>query len=205
MKLYGTKTSPYSRVIRVVIFEKKLDKQIEFIWIKTRVPNDPMLNINLSGRVPFLLLDDGTGIEDTPVLVQFLDTLKTPAIFNHGIGSFDLNYLRLEAMTRSLLDGVSVWLREIRRPSNEQSPTILLHEQARSTRLVSYFNEIAAELHLNDSLNLAQLYLFVALDLERQIPLFKWRAQNSNLVKWYDKIETQPSVRSSWQDIRTGK
>jgi glutathione S-transferase len=164
-----------------------------------------MLNINLSGRVPFLLLDDGTGIEDTPVLVQFLDSLKAPVIFDHGIGRFDLNYLRLEAMTRSLLDGVSVWLREIRRPSNEQSPTILLHEQARSTRLVSYFNEISAELHLNGSLNLAQLYLFVALDLERQIPSFKWRTQNSNLVKWYDKIETQPSVRSSWQDIRTGK
>ena len=89
MKLYGTKTSPYARIIRIVIFEKKLENKIELVWAKTRVPGDPMLKFNLSGRVPFLLLDDGIGIEDTPVLVQFLDSLKNPILFSHGTGKFD--------------------------------------------------------------------------------------------------------------------
>ena len=199
MKLYGTKTSPYSRIIRVVIFEKKLDDQIELIWTKTRVPDDPILNLNPSGRVPFLLLDDGTGIEDTPVLVQFLDTLKTPLIFAHGLKDFDLEYLRLEAKARSILDGTSVWVREIRRPSNEQSPTILLHEQNRADRLTSYFDKIVEDPLLSGTINLAQLYLFAALDLERLIPSFSWRKGNSNLIKWHEQMQAHPSVQSSWQ------
>ena len=50
MKLYGTTTSPYARIARVVVFEKHLQNNIEFIWIKTRIPNDPFLSINPSGR-----------------------------------------------------------------------------------------------------------------------------------------------------------
>ncbi len=199
MKLYGTKTSPYARIIRIVIFEKKLNDQIEFIWTKTRVPDDPMYAINPSGRVPFLLLDDGTGIEDTPVLVQFLDNLKKPRIFVDGLEQFDFQYLQIEAKARSLLDGASVWIREIRRPSNEQSPTILQHEQNRAIRLTSYFDKIVSDPLLSGSINLAQLYLFAALDLERRIKTFSWRQGNANLITWYERMESQPSVKASWQ------
>ena len=199
MKLYGTKTSPYARIIRIVIFEKKLNDQIEFIWTKTRIPDDPMYTINPSGRVPFLLLDDGTGIEDTPVLVQFLDNLKKPKIFADGLKHFDFQYLQIEAKARSLLDGASVWIREIRRPSNEQSPTILQHEQNRAIRLTSYFDKIVSDPLLSGSINLAQLYLFAALDLERRIQMFSWREGNANLTTWYENMESQPSVKASWQ------
>ena len=199
MKLYGTKTSPYARIIRIVIFEKKLNDQIEFIWTKTRVPDDPMYTINPSGRIPFLLLDDGMGIEDTPVLVQFLDNLKKPRIFADGLEYFDLQYLQIEAKARSLLDGASVWIREIRRPSNEQSPTTLQHEQNRAIRLTSYFDKIVSDPLLSGSMNLAQLYLFAALDLERRIRMFSWREGNANLTTWYENMESQPSVKASWQ------
>ena len=203
MKLYGTKTSPYARIIRIVIFEKKLNDQIEFIWTKTRVPDDPMYTINPSGRIPFLLLDDGMGIEDTPVLVQFLDNLKKPRIFVDGLKHFDFQYLQIEAKARSLLDGASVWIREIRRPSNEQSPTILQHEQNRAIRLTSYFNKIVSDPLLGGSINLAQLYLFAALDLERRIQSFCWRDENANLTMWYEHMESQPSVKASWQPYPT--
>ena len=199
MKLYGTKTSPYARIISIVIIEKKLNDQIEFIWTKTRVPDDPMYAINPSGRVPFLLLDDGTGIEDTPVLVQYLDNLKKPRIFVDGLEHFDFQYLQIEGKARSLLDGASVWIREIRRPSNEQSPTILQHEQNRAIRLTSYFDKIVSDPLLSCSINLAQLYLFAALDLERRIQAFSWRQGNANLTTWYERMESQPSVKASWQ------
>jgi len=158
-----------------------------------------MYTINPSGRVPFLLLDDGTGIEDTPVLVQFLDNLKKPRIFVDGLEHFDFQYLQIEAKARSLLDGASVWIREIRRPSNEQSPTVLQHEQNRAIRLTSYFDKIVSDPLLSGSINLAQLYLFAALDLERRIQAFSWRQGNANLTTWYERMESQPSVKASWQ------
>ena len=203
MKLYGTMTSPYARIIWIVIFEKKLNDQIDFIWTKTRIPDDPMYTINPSGRVPFLLLDDGMGIEDTPVLVQFLDNQKKPRIFADGLEYFDLQYLQIEAKARSLLDGVSVWIREIRRPSNEQSPTILQHEHDRAIRLTSYFDKIVSDPLLCGSINLAQLYLFAALDLERRIQSFSSRDGNANLSMWYEHLESQPSVKASSQPYPT--
>ncbi|MFL2919467.1 MAG: hypothetical protein ACJZ2E_01625 [Thalassobaculaceae bacterium] len=97
------------------------------------------------------------------------------------------------------MDGASVWIREIRRPSNEQSPTILQHEQNRAIRLTSYFDKIVSDPLLSGSINLAQLYLFAALDLERRIKTFSWRQGNANLITWYERMETQPSVKASWQ------
>ena len=40
------------------------------------------------------------------------------------------------ALATSLLDGLSVWLRETRRPESEQSPITLDHEADRAGRLV---------------------------------------------------------------------
>ena len=96
MKLYGTTTSPYARIARVVVFEKHLQNNIEFIWIKTRIPNDPFLSINPSGRVPFLLLSNGLGLEDTPAIVDYLDALQKPYLFLHTMDRKNWEYRRLE-------------------------------------------------------------------------------------------------------------
>lgn len=63
-----------------------------------------------------------------------------------------------------MVDGISVWVREMRRPENERSPTIQSHELIRARRLADLWeNEIDAPL-MNGSLNLAQLYLVAGLD-----------------------------------------
>ena len=142
MKLYGTTTSPYARIARVVVFEKHLQNNIEFIWIKTRIPNDPFLSINPSGRVPFLLLSDGLGLEDTPAIVDYLDTLQKPYLFLHTMDRKNWEYRRLESTAKAMLDGLAVWVREVRRPNDEQSPTIIDHELRRAQRLSSFFNEL---------------------------------------------------------------
>ena len=60
MKLYVTPTSPYARLALIVRMEKGLTDRVELVWTRTRQPNDPMLTFNPSGRIPFLLLEDGT-------------------------------------------------------------------------------------------------------------------------------------------------
>ena len=103
MKLYGTTTSPYARITRIVVFEKKLHDNVEFIWIKTRIPNDPFLSINPSGRVPFLLLPNGFGLEDTPAIIDYLDTLEKPYLFLHGMDRKNWKYRKQEdCMDRGL-------------------------------------------------------------------------------------------------------
>ena len=61
MKLYITDTSPYARIARVVILEKGLENRIAIIYAQTRLADSPYYRINPSGRVPYLIRDDGVG------------------------------------------------------------------------------------------------------------------------------------------------
>ena len=197
MKLYGTTTSPYARIARIVVFEKNLQNNVEFIWIKTRIPNDPFLSINSSGRVPFLLLSNGFGLEDTPAIVDYLDALQKPYLFLHGMDRKNWEYRRLEATSKAMLDGLAVWVREVRRPNDEQSPTVINHELHRAERLSDFFNDLTSNPVFSEEMNLAQLYLFAALDLERRIPEFQWRTRNGELSNWFEQFNLRKSVKAS--------
>ena len=52
MKLYITETSPYARMVRMMIIEKRLQARVEVIVTRTRMTNNPYHAINPSGRVP---------------------------------------------------------------------------------------------------------------------------------------------------------
>ncbi len=197
MKLYGTLTSPYARLTRIVMLEKGLDGEVELVWTKTRVPDDPLLGIHPSGRVPVLILDDGTVLEDTPVIVDYLDNLAPPARFTQSSSRGDWRYRAMEATARAMIDGLAVWAREVIRPRQEQSPTIIDHERGRASRLADHFESRIGDPVLNGPLSMAQIYLFGALDIERRLPDFRWREGRPGLVAWHSRIAALPSVVGS--------
>lgn len=197
MELYGTKTSPYARLTRIVLLEKGLADQVELVWTKTRVPDDPILDRHPSGRVPVLILDDGLVLEDTPVIIDYLDSLVAPARFTHSSDRTDWHYRRIEAMARAMLDGLSVWAREVIRPIDEQSPTIIEHESRRASRLADHFETLIEDDILRGPLTMAPIYLFGSLDVERRLPAFDWRTGRPGLVAWHARISEHPSVKGS--------
>jgi len=75
MKLYITTGSPYARMARVVILEKSLSHRVEVISVQPRVVDSPYYRINPSGRVPYLLRDDGVGMEESALICDYLDHL----------------------------------------------------------------------------------------------------------------------------------
>ena len=87
MKLYVTFTSPYARIVRIVIQEKKLDRRVEIIQALTRKIDSPYYSINPSGRVPYLIQDDGAGIEDSQLICAYLDHVDGTPIFDHPSGT----------------------------------------------------------------------------------------------------------------------
>lgn len=197
MKLYGTLTSPYARLTRIVLFEKGLADSVELVWTKTRVADDPILRTHPSGRVPVLILADGTALEDTAVIVDYLDALAPPARFTHTSDRRDWQYREIEARARAMIDGLSVWAREIVRPTGEQSPGIIDHESRRANRLADHFEALTGDPTLNGPLTMAQIYLFGALDIERRLPAFNWRAGRLNLVAWHARVSELASVKAS--------
>src|ERR1044071_2869112 len=102
MKLYVTYTSPYARLARMMVVEKKLEGRVEIIEAKTRTPDSPYYRINPSGRVPYLVDDDGVGMEDSQLICAYLDGLDGEPWLQSPT---DVSYRRLEATARSMCDG----------------------------------------------------------------------------------------------------
>src|SRR5688572_23533620 len=118
MRLYTSMTSPYGRLARIVVLEKKLTNRVEIVEVRTRGTDNPLYRINPSGRVPCLEQEDGTVTEDSRVVCAYLDSLDGNPHLTRTMKRPDWDYHRLEAYARSMLDGVAVWVREMRRPAN---------------------------------------------------------------------------------------
>jgi glutathione S-transferase len=197
MKLYITPGSPYARLARIVVLEKGLESRVEVIPAQTRTVNSPYYAINPSGRVPYLVRDDGIGLEDSTVICAYLDHCDGKPIFTQNNGEPDWEALRLETLGRSLMDGVAVWLREITRPANEQSPTTVNHESDRARRFADLWETEIDHPLMHGPLNLAQLTLGCALGLEARVSAFKWRPGHPKLRPWYDAIAARPSFEAT--------
>jgi glutathione S-transferase len=197
MRLYTTQTSPYARIVRIVILEKGLEAQVESIAAQTRQSESPYYSINPSGRVPYLVRDDGVGLEESALICAYLDRLDGKPAFDPPPGEQAWEACRLEALARSMLDGLAVWNRELRRPEGERSPTILQHEADRSRRLSERWELEIEHSPMQRELDMAQITLACALGLEARNPYLRWRPGHPNLTDWFDGIAARPSFAAT--------
>jgi len=197
MKLYITPGSPYARMARIMVLEKGLESRVELVQAKTRTAGSPYYAISTSGRVPYLVCDDGRGFEESAVICAYLDHLDGKPAFDLPGGDMVWEARRLESAARSLVDGLSVWNRELVRPKNEQSPGVIQHEKERALRMVSLWEKEIGHPWMQGPINIAQLTLACALGLEARNPGFQWRPGRPKLVDWFTRIAARPSFVST--------
>ena len=194
MKLYITPGSPYARMARIVVIEKGLQGKVEVVPAQTRTADSPYYRINPSGRVPYLVRDDGVGLEESALICDYLDRLDGRPVFALPAGDQAWEARRLEGLARSMLDGLSVWVRELQRPPGERSPTVIRHEAARAARMVDLWEREIAHPLMRGALNMEQITFACALGLEARNPDFRWRAGHPGLCAWYDPIARRESL-----------
>ena len=197
MKLYITAGSPYARIARIVILEKWLEGRVEIVPAQTRLAESPYYRVNPSGRVPYLVRDDGVGMEEAAIICRYLDHLDGRPVFDLPAGNPEWEASRLGALASSLLDGLSVWGREIVRPENEQSPTIIRHETDRARRMADLWETEIEHPLMHGALNLVQITLACALGLEVRNPQLRWRPGHPKLSAWFDRIAARPSFTAT--------
>lgn len=197
LKLYITPGSPYARMARIVVLEKRLQDRVEMISAKTRAAGSPYYAINPSGRVPYLVCEGGVALEESAIICSYLDRLDGKPAFDFPSGDPPWEGLRLEALARSLLDGLSVWLREILRPENERSSTVISHETERAIRMLDAWEREIDQSLMRGRLNMAQLTLACALGLEVRNPGFRWRAGHPKLTAWFEPLAARPSFAAT--------
>ena len=199
MKMYITPTSPYARLARMVVIEKGLEDQVEIIAAQTRTEDSPYYDVNPSGRVPYLVLDDGTGLEESALICYYLDHYDSaPILFPREEGAA-FQVKRLEAIARSMLDGMGVWGREfIYRPPELRSDFIIRHETARAFRMCDVFEDEVENPVMTGLVNMAQLTLACVFHGRDNRPNgFNWREGRPKLTAWVGWIGERASVANT--------
>jgi glutathione S-transferase len=192
MKLYGSLTSPYVRKARILIREKNLP--CEFVVADAWAADSPVPALNPLGKVPVLALDNNDTLFDSPVIVEYLDSLQAPALLA-AAGAARWDMLRWEALADGVLDAVVTRLLESRRPAAQQSADNLRRQEEKIARSLDY---IAQRLGSNqwlvsESFTLADLVVAVALEYTDFRYPHDWRGRHPRLGQWLAGVSARPS------------
>jgi glutathione S-transferase len=136
-------------------------------------------------------------LEESSVISAYLDHLDGTPAFDLPTGDEGWETRRLEASARSMLDGLAVWGREILRPEDERSPTVLQHEAQRSRRMADLWEAQIDNALMRGALNMVQITLGCALGLEARIPDLRWRPGHPKLCDWFAQIAACPSFTAT--------
>src|SRR5882757_2838347 len=119
MKLLASHTSPYARKVRIAIAEKKIECELveESPW----VPGTSVPNYNPLGKVPVLVLDDGTRLFDSRVIVEYLDTVSPVSRLIPEPSRQRITVKRWEALADGVCDAAGAIHIERKRPARQQS------------------------------------------------------------------------------------
>jgi glutathione S-transferase len=194
MKLLGTLTSPYARKARVVLAEKKID----FDWVIDS-PNDPNTSVtryNPLARIPVLVLDDETALFDSPIIVEYLDSLAPNNKLFPQPSRERLEVKRWEALADGVLDAAVGCRLEQIRPVGERSENWMKRERA---VIDAALDMMARELGeqawcMGTPFTFADIAVGCALGyLDFRFPDIDWRDRHPNLGKLHDKLMQRPS------------
>ncbi len=189
LQLYYSDGSPYARICRMAVRERGLMDQVAEVSTTLRDPNAIVLPYNPTGRVPTLVLEDGTTLSETTLILKWLDAMGTaPAILpDHA------KPLAAYGRALGLLDGIAVWNRELRRPVHERSPGVLALEETRANRIADVLEKDVTEGDYAE-LDAGSLALSAVLGYAQiRHTVWQWRDGRPNLQAWFDAFSRRQS------------
>jgi glutathione S-transferase len=194
MKLIASTTSPYARKVRIVLVEKKIECDLveESPW----TPESTVPRHNPLGKVPVLVLDDGSALFDSRVIVEYLDTVSPVSRLIPEPSRQRIAVKRWEALADGICDSAVAIVLESRRPARQQDKELLARQRG---KIDLGLKELARELEdrawcNGEAYSLADIATGCALGyLDLRHPSVDWRGTYPNLVKLADKLAKRPS------------
>lgn len=203
MKLYYSNASPYSRKVRLAIFESGLESQLEWVLVNPfGVDTADLIEVNPLEKIPALLLDNGKALYDSPVICHFLDELADSRSLIPSDTHLRLSTLRWEALADGLTDTAYNLVMERRRAANEQSLTWKARWAADILRVLQHIEATLDE--LGEELTLAHLALASAIGyLDFRLPEALYESGCPDIVvcpntlAWYEVFKTRPAMQNT--------
>ncbi|HEU4351715.1 MAG TPA: glutathione S-transferase N-terminal domain-containing protein [Burkholderiales bacterium] len=195
MKLLASLASPYTRKVRIVLAEKKIDYDMELVDVAP--VDNPVNRHNPLGKIPTLVLDDGTALYDSRVIVEFLDGKSPISRLIPDELRDRVAVRRLEALADGVLDAGLLVRYESLRAENERSQAWTDKQLARMKRgMAQLASEVAERPWCHgERYSLADIALGCCLGwLDFRKPGgVDWLAEYPGLAKHYVKLKARPA------------
>ncbi len=193
MRLLHAPGSPYARIARMAVIELGLEDRVAVEEATLRDPASILLPFNPVGRVPTLVLADGTAITETTPVLMVLDSLVAPAS-RLLPGAEAPRALAAYGRVLGMMDGIAVWNRELRRPEHERSPGVIALEQMRAARIADALEHDVGggDYAVCDAGWLALVALLGY--CEKRHRVFAWREGRPALAALFDAAQDRPCV-----------
>ncbi len=193
MKLLYTPRSPYARKVCVVALEKAvtLDCVSEDLVNKS----SRLLQANPLGKIPTLILDDGRTITDSPVICEYLDSLKENPALIPKEPSLRSSILTFAAIADGLMDVTVGAFLERRRHPDDFNAAFIAAQQETVYRCLTYFD---AQIEQWQGLNLAGIGIASAIGYLRfRLPHWWPASYCQRLVHWYEEFSQRKSMQET--------
>jgi len=199
MKLFITPTSPYARKVRVVLAEKHIE--CELVTVPSlAAPDSPVPEFNPLGKVPTLVLDDGTAYYDSVVIVDYLDHKTPVSRLIPQDNSHRALVRRWEALADGVCDAAVAVVMEKRRAPEKQDDTLIERQMLKVTRGLQTMSKDMGEdkWAAGDRFTLADIATGCVLGyLDLRMPELGWREQYPNLANLYEQVMMRQSFKDS--------
>jgi len=181
--LRSSPASPFGRKVKMTALELGLMDRIEIVPADTNDPAEALRQQNPLGKIPTLVLEDGTTLFDSRVIVDYLDHLSGGKLIPAGAARF--TQLRLQALADGICDAALLKVYEGRfRPEEGRNANWLAHQDGKVARGLEALE--AAPPTFPGRPRIGEIALACALgylDLRFE---GQWRASHPKLVAWLD-------------------
>jgi glutathione S-transferase len=180
--LRSTLTSPFGRKVRMAVEVLGLSGRVMVTPADPLDPNDTLRQQNPLGKMPCLLLGDGTAIYDSGVIIEYLQEVAGSAALVAARAP-----ARYAALTRATLaDGITdaalllVYEKRFRDPGT-QSERWLDHQRGKIARALEAFEGAPPDPAQTDIVAIALSCALAYLDWRRPV---NWREDHPRLAAW---------------------
>lgn len=194
--LRGASASPFVRKARIAAALCGLDDRIRVEVADTNNPTDSLRSQNPLGKIPALILEDGTVLYDSRVIVEYFDTEAGGGVVIPK-GAEHFRVLTMQALADGMMDASVLRIYETRYRTPEAYNTRWLEHQAGKVDRGLAVLE-ASPPPLSSPPHVGQIALACLLGYLDFRFEGKWRATHPRLVAWLDDFSARvPSFEAT--------
>ena len=179
--------SPFGRKARLAVGILGLGDKIKVESATTQDASDPLRKQNPLGKVPVLVMDDGSALYDSPVILEYLDHLAGGGKIIPKDPEAKFAALRLQALADGILDASILVVYEGRyRPAEKHEQKWLDLQNGKIQRGLAALE--AAPPGLDSPPNVGQITLACALGYRDFRFPGTWRNEHPKLAAWLESF-----------------